>query len=268
MIVNGEEGDDDLTIDDEIKTGFISSWKNTWGFITLYDENGKNSDETLFVHIDSVIHEDRHKCLRTKMEVQFKEATPKNDPKKKKAVEVCCIDGTPISFHKKNGEKDTWSRNSLSENVFRGKLKVYFKQRRYGWIAPIETISIPEKKINITQSGQIFAGIQDLDLDVDDSQLLDSILEFKIYKDKRGTGAYDVTNTGEIMKDDDPLNDGQRFLGTVAKCAVHQYVLIEPDDDLTEHGSTKKNVWCSCEDINTDARPARVLKKQKLVFNL
>lgn len=322
-------------------TGKVTRWKRSHGFINMDDSEGN-----IFVHKKDIITKDRVPMLRKGMKVKFKKAS-NSSTGRTRAMEVQCVDGTPLSWHKKCGEEDKFERTIFPEEIsITGGLGKYFQDRSYGWIWPLEAVSLPEHEIEIPHGQRIFVHEQDLTFNPPNHSPVPLHVKFGLYKDNRGIGACRVTklNRQEIFilqskiasqmpqsmpghpqalfppnmmhmhpgfshqqqhpsqqqqasRQQQPNNnnnknkkkneqsknknveepvvvskkvpgaEGMRFDGIVVKCQPHYNVTIKPDDDMASFG-VKGNIECSCNELDTESRPARCDIDQRVSFEL
>lgn len=267
-VVDGEE----LEIEDSVwLSGKVSDWKHTWGFIVPLERNEENKGERIFVHASKISFADgKIPFLRKGMQVRFHSAVRVADKTKKVAVDVSALDGSPINWFEKHGDTDPYSRRSLGETTYKGKVKKYFYRKSYGWIEPEEPIDL----MGFDNNRHIFVTREDVVCQEFPPGLkVHQEVEFTIYKDDRGFGAANVTGRGGVKLESPYGNEkdfeGKIFTGTVVKFRVNRFIFIRPDESLSEYGFFgKEDLHANCEDINTEQRPARVTENSKITFKL
>jgi len=278
MDLDTEEATTDGTnfiVEDEWFEGKVEKWKGTYGFILQ-----TGTEDRLFVHRKNVKSNDYHIFLRHGMEVKFKKGVDPKDPEKKRAMEVMSIDGTELSWHKKNGESDDFTRRNLSDgHKFKGVIRRYFPKRNYGWIAPTEPIKIEDEQglVEYSLFDQVYLCDQDLNCPQPTTQIR---IKFDLYRDKRGVGARNVIpmSKEELAKEHKEMIggynknmfsgvEGKRYQGVVTSCKTHHFVLIKPEEDLKMYGISQ-NIQVKTHELITDSRPARVDVDTKVSFEL
>jgi len=266
--------------EDEWKTGRVSRWNRTFGFIVVFDEDGKDTKESVFVHSEQVNTCNPVVGLRPGMVVKF--LIDRSNPKKLQATDVCSEEGTQIDWHEKIGATDT-TRTMINPGVtYSGQLKQFFIERAYGWIYLTKNIEVKEHGINLAANDRdrIYVARNDfrgVEIIPNEHTVLD--VEFQLYKDRRGIGACKVTgpdgvlldwNKGESAQDTVEIADGQEFEGTVVECRPHHFVIIKPTPGhpLLKQYKVPSRLYGSCAEIMTEERPARVDKDTVVQFKL
>jgi len=165
-------------------------------------------------------------------------------------------------------------------------LKTYYADSDYGFVYVKQDCTVQDG----TATGHTFKTtdriyvhktdmgiIQDMTLK---STLVGLDVEFKVFKNDKGYTAFEVTGPNgsglaarQVKKDDIVLlENGKRFTGTVVKCKLNKFVLIKSEDPQVmqyyKDDPKKENVFCYCEEIATDERPARCDENQKVTFQL
>jgi len=206
--------------EEEMFTGsvkFFDGWKG-FGYVKPDEEitwESESSGEGLYFSRDSIVTSNSGKgmVLRVSKDLRVSFKVYKN-PKGLGACEIQKEDGTPLEYIPREGESRKRKRKGNNknkvakkaktkeelieereidedENTYTGTVKVYKADKEFGFITISEEISFNE----VTVKEKIFVMKEDIVCYSDEVGLVEnSEVMFKIYKDSKGLGAYEVMN--------------------------------------------------------------------------
>merc|ERR1719379_2455869 len=216
------------------------------------------------------------------MQIRFKAAIrPKTG--EKRAIFVQAMNGEKLSYFKKQGESDPWSRNLVdAPHRFSGIVSRFFFKRGFGWIRPDKKFRNyefgdqlpPEKKKECTSILRLYIAREDIEsIDFPPALRQGQRVSFKLYHDRRGLGACEVVSEhGEPFAGtyDKQINGMRRYTGRVKKLKVHSFLFIKPEPPIVGVRGLRPNedIHAHCEALDCDARPARVPTGTRVTFSL
>lgn len=264
-------------IDSEWHIGKVVDWKHTYGFV----EETENAVR-YFIHNSDVMTSDRHVFLRRGMQIRFKAAIRRKTGEKR-AIFVQAVDGELLSYFKKQGDSDPWSREIVeSPTLFFGVVSRFFFKRGFGWIRPDKKFRAhdfgealaPERKRECANILRLYVAREDIEsVDFPPALRQGQRVSFKLYLDRRGLGACCVVNeNGDPFQGtyDKQLNGKRRYTGRVKKLKVHGFLFIKPEPPIVGVRGLRPNedIHAHCESLHTEARPARVPTGTRVTFSL
>jgi len=178
--------------------GVVAMWKKTHGFINY----GEDNKERVFVHKTSVVTDDKKVLLRRGMECRFKLAEGEDD--RIHAVEVSARDGSPLAFHQKHGEQDSYDREiQFDGEVFKGAVKFFSRFRAYGRIrVSAEALErLLELGVEEKDCSDLYFKENDLNIIAYPAKInrADEV-SFQIFNSTRGWGAMNIkTADGDLI---------------------------------------------------------------------
>jgi len=273
--------DEDLNpLNDGFHIGIVSHWSYTFGFVV-----DKKTGEKYFLHAKNVYSLDRCCFLRKGMQIRFQAAVVQNgndDTKRtsRHAIEATDLDGEPITFFKKHGETDKFTRDKLElggKKRFQGVVESYYRNRGFGWVTPDAEfenfiLELKDNEVKRHQGDVIYVSREDV-LSEDFPPTLHHGMEisFCIYLDGQGYGAYDVKDKdGNPIRDTISDGDDCVYNGRVKAIKVNGFLFITPAPrHMKQLGlEPDQDIHAKCEDLNTDVRPAYVPVGTEVTFKL